>query len=97
MNIFQERTFNSDEQAVIKNVVDDTIQSLEQIKDLQEHIKELHKGACDKLNEKVDEKELFVKAKLFMKLAKAKMKEDVQEQKEGVDEVETGLELIYKM
>lgn len=95
-NIFEERTFNENEQSAIKSVVDDTIECLNQIKDLQDHIKENTKDVCDRLNENYDDKSMHIKPKLIVKLAKTKIKEDMQEQKEGVKETETGLELIYK-
>jgi len=94
MNIFDVRTFNADEQARIKNVVEDTIECLNQIDDLNTHMNEVIKDACDNLNEGVD-KEMRVKPTLIKKLAKTKIKEDLDNQKSAVNELEDALKVIF--
>lgn len=94
MSVFDNRNLNSDEKNSLKIVIDDTIECLQQIKDLQEHMKENIKGVCDKLNENVEDKELWIKPKLVTKMAKTKMKEEMATLKEEVSDVEIGLELI---
>lgn len=98
MNIFDVRNFNEDEKNAIKQIVDDTIESMNQIKDLQDHISENCKGLAEKLNENVDN-DAKVKPTLFTKMAKAyiKNKEDIEKSKNELDEVETALQVIYKM
>lgn len=94
MSVFDNRTLNPEEKNSLKIVIDDTIECLQQIKDLQEHMKENIKGVCDKLNENYDDKELWIKPKLVTKMAKTKMKEEMATLKEEVSDVEIGLELI---
>lgn len=94
MSVFDNRNLNQDEKNSLKIVIDDTIECLQQIKDLQEHMKENIKGVCDKLNENVEDKELWIKPKLVTKMAKTKMKEEMATLKEEVSDVEIGLELI---
>ena len=95
MNIFESRNLNADEKSIIKTTIQDTIECLQQIKDLQDHMKEHLKEVCDRMNEKVEYKELHIKPSLLTKMAKAKMKEDLHEQKEALSEVEQGLETVY--
>lgn len=95
MNIFENRNLNTEEKTLVKSTIQDTIECLQQIKDLQEHMKEHLKEVCDRLNEKIDDNELYIKPSLITKMAKAKMKEDLHKQKEALSEVEQGLETIY--
>ena len=94
MSVFDNRNLNPEEKNSLKIVIDDTIECLQQIKDLQEHMKENIKGVCDKLNENYDDKELWIKPKLVTKMAKTKMKEEMATLKDEVSDVEIGLELI---
>lgn len=98
MNIFDVRTLNADEQKAIKMVVDDTVEVMNQIKDLQDHMNENCKELADKLNENVDN-DMKIKPTLFKKMAKAyiKNKEDIEKSKNELDEVEEGLNIIYKI
>ena len=95
MNIFESRNLNNEEKSLIKTTIQDTIECLQQIKDLQDHMKEHLKEVCDRMNEKVDDKELYIKPSLLSKMARAKMKEDLHEQKEALSEVEQGLQEVY--
>lgn len=99
MNIFDVRNFNEDEQNAIKQVVDDTIESMNQIKDLQDHMNENCKSLAERLNENVEDSDAKVKPTLFKSMAKAyiKNKEDIEKSKIALDEVETALHLIYKL
>lgn len=94
--LFDERNFNQEEREILKNAINDSIETLTQIKDLQEHNKDLIKGVCERLNENVEHNEQKIKPSIINKMAKAKMKEDIDEQKENLSEVEVGLELIFK-
>lgn len=94
MSVFDNRTLNSEEKNSLKIVIQDTIECLQQIKDLQEHIKENQKGVCDHLNENYEDKEMWIKPKLVMKMAKTKMKEEMATLKDEVSDVELGLNLI---
>lgn len=97
-NIFDERTFNEQEKANIKAIVDDAVEVLQQIEDLQNHLKENIKGLCDGLNEgySSDQK---IKPTLIRNIAKAKLKEkqDVEKKRTELNEVEEGLDLLYHM
>jgi len=95
MSIFDERVFKQDEMMSIKVVIEDVIQSLNSINDLNEHMKENIKGLCDKLNEHVEHNGQKIKPSVIMKMAKTKMKEDIDVQKDKLSEVEVGLELVY--
>jgi hypothetical protein len=99
MSVFDVRNFNEDEKNAIKQIVDDTVECMNQIKDLQEHMKENHKGLADRLNENTVDDEAKVKPALFAKMAKAyiKNKEDIEKSKNDLDEVETALQVVYKM
>ena len=94
MSVFDNRNLNPEEKNSLKIVIDDTIECLQQIKDLQEHMKENIKGVCDKLNENYDDKELWIKPKLVTKMAKTKMKENMVVQKDEISDIERGLDLI---
>lgn len=98
-NIFDNRTFNPDEQNAIKMVVDDCVEVLNQVDDLQSHMKESVKGLCERLNEGIRDNELKVKPALLVKMAKAKIKEkeDLEKSKTAISEVEEGLHVIYRM
>lgn len=95
MNIFEVRTFNKDEQEKIKLAVEDNIECLNQISDLTTHMNEMTKDICDRLNEGVD-KELHIKPMLIKKLAKTKIKENLDNQKSAVNELEDALKIIFK-
>lgn len=94
MSVFDNRTLNMEEKNSLRIVIDDCVECMNQIKDLQEHMKENLKGVCDKLNENIEDKSLHIKPKLVTKMAKTKMKEDMVTQKEELSDVEIGLELI---
>ncbi len=96
MSVFDNRNLNPEEKSSLKIVIQDTIECLQQIKDLQEHMKENTKGICDKLNENIEDKSLWIKPKLVTKMAKTKMKEDMEYQKDELSDVEIGLEIIEK-
>lgn len=93
--IFDNRTLNSEEVSCIKTIIQDTIECLNQIKDLQDHMKENLKGVCDRVNENVADKELWIKPSLLSKIARARMKEDLSKQKEDLSDVELGLDVIF--
>lgn len=95
MNIFEMRTFNKDEQEKIKVAVEDAIECLNQINDLTTHMNEMAKDVCDSLNEGVD-KELRIKPALIKKLATTKIKENLDNQKSAVNELEDALKIIFK-
>lgn len=99
MSVFDVRNFNEDEKKAIKAIVDDTIECMNQIKDLQDHMKENTKGLAERLNESAPDDESKVKSALFVKMAKAylKNKSDIEKSKDELDEVETALQVIYKM
>lgn len=99
MSVFDVRNFNDDEKNAIKQVVDDTIECMNQIKDLQDHMKENCKALAERLNENVVDDEAKVKATLFSNMAKAYMKNKVNldKSKDQIDEVETALMVVYKM
>ena len=94
--LFDERNFNQEEREILKNTINDLIESMLQQKDLQDHNKEMLKDVCERLNEKVEHNEQKIKPATITKMAKAKMKEDLDVQKENLSEVEVGLELIFK-
>jgi len=94
MSVFDNRNLNQEEKNSLKIVIDDTVECLQQIKDLQEHMKENIAGVCAHLNENIDDKELWIKPKLVTKMAKTKLKENMEVQKEEVSDVERGLNLI---
>lgn len=99
MSVFDVRNFNDDEKNAIKQVVDDTIECMNQIKDLQDHMKENCKALAERLNENVVDDEAKVKPALFSNMAKAylKNKENLDKSKDQIDEVETALMVVYKM
>ena len=94
MSVFDNRTLNSEEKNSLKIVIQDTIECLQQIKDLQEHMKENIAGVCAHLNENIDDKELWIKPKLVTKMAKTKLKENMVVQKDEISDIERGLDLI---
>jgi hypothetical protein len=98
-NVFDNRTFNPDEQNAMKVVVDDCVEVLNNISDLNNHMKENVKNLCDRLNEGIQDNELKVKPTLLVKMAKAKIKEkeDLEKSKVAISEVEEGLHVIYRM
>lgn len=98
-NIFENRVFNADELEQIKNVVDDVVETLYQINDLQEHIKDVSKSLADRINDNAPSKEDEIKPTLIKKLAvaKIKQKENIENSRTQLDEVEAGLSLLYKM
>ena len=57
---FDNRTFNPDEQNAMKVVVDDCVEVLNNISDLNNHMKENVKNLCDRLNEGIQDNELKV-------------------------------------
>ena len=98
-NIFDVRSFNVDEQNAIKAIVDDTEEVLNQISDLNSHMAENLKGLCERLNEGITDSEMKIKPSLLKSMAKAKIKnkEDIEKSKNAISEVETGLQVIYRM
>ena len=98
-NVFDNRTFNPDEQNAMKVVVDDCVEVLNNISDLNNHMKENVKNLCDRLNEGIQDNELKVKPTLLVKMVKAKIKEkeDLEKSKVAISEVEEGLHVIYRM
>lgn len=98
-NIFDVRTFNIDEQRAIKTVVDDTETALNEIADMNSHMGENIKNLCERLNEGITDPEMKIKPSLLKSMARAKIKnkEDIEKSKNAISEVETGLQVIYKM
>ena len=98
-NVFDNRTFNPDEQNAMKVVADDCVEALNSISDLNSHMKENVKNLCDRLNEGIQDNELKIKPGLLIKMAKAKIKEkeDLEKSKVAISEVEEGLHVIYRM
>lgn len=99
MNIFEERNFNVDDRNKLKNVIESVIVAMEEIKDLTDSMNDDIKSRCEALNEGIDDKDLMIKPALIKKMAKSKMKnkEDIEKSKTALDEIETGLELIYNL
>ena len=95
MNIFEVRTLTPEEKQKIKTAVEDTIECLNQINDLTTHMNEMAKDICDSLNDGVD-KDLRIKPSLIKKLAKTKIKEDLEAQKSAVNEIEDALHIVFK-
>ena len=97
--VFDRRTLNENEKNAIKECVNDTIECMNQISDLQEHMKENCKSLAERLNENVVDDEQKIKPTLFSKMAKAyiKNKENIEKSKSEIDEVETALNVIFKM
>lgn len=99
MNIFEERNFNAEDRTKLKNVIESAITALEEIKDLTDSMNDDIKSRCESLNEGINDKELMIKPALIKKMAKSKMKnkEDIEKSKTVLDEVETGLSILYNM
>ena len=96
MNIFDIRTFNADELNSLKIILEDTIESLKEVDVLQEHIKDNTQGVCIKLNDGIDDKDQQIKPGLIVKMAKAIIKSNLDDQKASVSEVEDGIKIIMK-
>lgn len=97
--LFDRRTLNEDEKNAIKDCVNDTIECMNQIADLQEHMKDNCKSLAERLNENVVDDEQKIKPALFTKMAKAyiKNKENIEKSKNEIDEVETALQVVFKI
>lgn len=97
--VFDKRNFNEDEKNAIKECVNDTVECMNQIKDLQDHISENTKALADRINENTVDADAKVKPTLFKAMAKAyiKNKEDIEKSKNALDEVETALQVIFHM
>lgn len=94
MNVFDVRTFSQDEKAKIKNVILEGVKLLSQVQDLNLAMKDTVKNLADTLNDQVKEKDLHLKASTISKMIKTKFKEDIEEQKKSVQEIEDGLTQI---
>ena len=97
--LFDRRTLNEDEKNAIKDCVFDTIECMNQIADLQEHMKENCKALAERLNENVVDNDQKIKPTLFTKMAKAyiKNKENIEKSKTEIDEVETALQVVFRI
>ncbi len=97
--LFDRRTLNEDEKNAIKECVNDTIECMNQIADLQEHMKENCKALAERLNENVVDDDQKIKPTLFTKMAKAyiKNKENIEKSKTEIDEVETALQVVFRI
>ena len=95
--IFDRRTLNEDEKNAIKECVNDTIECMNQIADLQEHMKDNCKALAERLNENIADDDQKIKPALFTKMAKAyiKNKENIEKSKSDTDEVETALHVVF--
>lgn len=95
--IFDRRTLNEDEKNAIKECVNDTIECMNQIADLQEHMKDNCKALAERLNENIADDDQKIKPALFTKMAKAyiKNKENIEKSKSDIDEVETALHVVF--
>lgn len=99
MSVFDERNLTVEERTKLKNVIDSTITAMEEIKDLTDSMNDDIKSRCEALNEGYADKDLWIKPALIKKMAKSKMKnkEDIEKSKTALDEVETGLHLVYNL
>lgn len=97
--IFDRRNFNEDEKNAIKDCVNDTIECMNQIADLQEHMKDNCKALADRLNDNAVDDDQKIKPTLFTKMAKAyiKNKENIEKSKSEIDEVETALHVVFRI
>ena len=97
--LFDRRTLNEDEKNAIKDCVNDTIECMNQIADLQEHMKDNCKALAERLNENVVDDDQKIKPTLFTKMAKAyiKNKENIEKSKTEIDEIETALQVVFRI
>lgn len=95
-NVFDLRTLSADEQSKLKQTIDDGIKYQEAITLEKESLQDLVKGVADTLNDNVDDKDSHIKPALISKMIRAAYKQNLQEAKDGVAEVEDGLQAIGK-
>ena len=95
--IIDRRTLNEDEKNAIKECVNDTIECMNQIADLQEHMKDNCKALAERLNENIADDDQKIKPALFTKMAKEYInnKENIEKSKSDIDEVETALHVVF--
>ena len=95
-NVFDTRVLTADEQAKLKKTINDGIKYQEAIALEKDSLKDLIKSTVDALNDKIDDKDQHIKAGLVGKMIRAQYKQDLQESKDKVAEVEDGLVAIGK-
>lgn len=96
MSVFDNRTLNDDEKRNLKIAVEDTVETMRQINELNEHMKENNKGICDSLNESVADPAQKIKPSMIKKMAKARLKEEyLAKAKDELNETEEALVVIY--
>lgn len=91
MNVFDHRTLTPDEQARLKQVIEDGVKYLEAIALEKESLKDLVKSLVDDLNDKVENPDEKIKASTINKMTRAVHKRNLQDDKDKVAEIEDGL------
>lgn len=93
-NIFNVRTFNEEEISKMKQIVEEGVKIKGQIKDLQAGLNDTVKSLCDRINDGIEDKELKVKASMIKKMINTKFRDNLDDQKEELDELAESLDRI---
>lgn len=93
-NVFDHRTLNAEEQATLKKTIEDGCKYLEAIHLERESLRDLVKDTVAKLNEDIDDPDSKIKASVINKMMRVVHKRNLQEAKDGVSEIEDGLQAI---
>lgn len=96
MGLFDNRTLNEEEKNQIKIAVNETVEALNAIKDYQSAMRDNNKGICDRLNEGVTDDDKKIKPALIVKMAKARIKEEMlRNEKDAINDVEIALHAVF--
>lgn len=93
-NVFDSRTLTQEEIKILKIAIESGVQSMLSIQTYKESMKDTVRSAAERLNDGYDDKDMKIKPALINKMIRAKYKDDLQEARQKVDEVETGLQVV---
>lgn len=95
-NVWDHRVLTAEEQAKLKQTIEDGIKYREAIALEQDSLKDLLKTVADELNDSVDDKDQHIKPSLISKMIGTAYKQNLQDAKDNVAEVEDGLAAVGK-
>jgi uncharacterized protein YpuA (DUF1002 family) len=92
--VFDRRTLSTDEKTKLTTTITEGVKYRMAINTENEALKDLVKSVAEQLNEKIEDKELHIKPSLINKLINTKLKDDLAKEKNKVDEIEDGLNIL---
>ena len=93
MKLLDVRSFTPEELSSIKNIVNEGVKITQQINDLKSSLADAIKNVTSTLNDGLD-KDMHIKTSMINKLIKTKIKENLDQQKDEVSDLESFMDIL---